>query len=142
MQFLQMNYSEFGWTTQHKGQGILGCCLLVSVFMLSTLWVPEGWAKAPNGINNAEVTRLAARAMKEFDVPGMAIGIVLLALLSLRSTWFGFRRNPRPWRKPARIVLALHGVALLFWLLLPGLTWLPVLIFMGVMNGIENRLLD
>ncbi len=76
MQFLQMNYSEFGWTTQHKGQGILGCCLLVSVFMLSTLWVPEGWAKAPNGINNAEVTRLAARAMKEFDVPGMAIGIV------------------------------------------------------------------
>jgi len=76
MRFLQMNYSEIGWTTQQKGQGIWGCNLLVSVFMLSALWLSDGWAKAPNGIGNDEVTKLAARAMSEFHVPGMAIGIV------------------------------------------------------------------
>ena len=46
----------------------LGCLLL--------LCASATWADERAGISDAGVTGLANRAMSEFDVPGMAIGIV------------------------------------------------------------------
>lgn len=46
------------------------------LLLFLALWVSTGAARQNQGISDAAVAELAGRAMAEFDVPGMAIGIV------------------------------------------------------------------
>ena len=65
----------------------LGCLLL--------LCASVAWADERGGISEAAVTKLANRAMSEFDVPGMAIGIVKADNILL-SKGFGLREIGKP----------------------------------------------
>ncbi len=57
---------------------------------LILLWSSAAWAGERAGISDAAVTELARRAMSEFNVPGMAIGIVKADKILL-SKGFGLR---------------------------------------------------
>jgi CubicO group peptidase (beta-lactamase class C family) len=48
----------------------------LGMLLVLLLAAPQLWAQQRQGISDAAVTELANRAMKEFDVPGMAIGII------------------------------------------------------------------
>ena len=54
------------------------------------LWATAGWAQEPMGISESELTILANRAMLEYQVPGMAVGIVKADKIVL-SKGFGLR---------------------------------------------------
>lgn len=58
--------------------------------LLFTLWVSAGLAQEPVGISEPDLARLANRAMLEYQVPGMAIGIVKADKIVL-SKGFGLR---------------------------------------------------
>ena len=57
---------------------------------LLLFWSSVAWAEERQGISDADVTELASRAMSEFNVPGMAIGIVKADKILL-SKGFGLR---------------------------------------------------
>jgi CubicO group peptidase (beta-lactamase class C family) len=63
--------------------------------MLLVLCVSAGWASEREGISDADVTALAERAMSEFDVPGMAIGIVRSDKILL-AKGYGIREIGKP----------------------------------------------
>jgi hypothetical protein len=64
-----------------------------------------------------------------------------LAFVSLRNAW-GSARGDREIlakrRTLVRLVLAVHGVTLLAWIVVPGLGWFPVLLIMGVVDAVES----
>ncbi len=62
----------------------------VRLLCLLLLWSTVAWADERVGISDAAVTELASRAMSEFNVPGMAIGIVKADKI-LFSKGFGLR---------------------------------------------------
>lgn len=67
---------EFDLPMLQSGHTLVKRWLRQTAFLLILLWVSTGWALHREGISDAAVTALAERAMSEFDVPGMAIGIV------------------------------------------------------------------
>ena len=71
-----MTNGKFDLPQLQSGHDLVKRWLRQPVFLLLTLWVSTGWALEREGISDADVTALAERAMSEFNVPGMAIGIV------------------------------------------------------------------
>ena len=71
-----MMYSKRDGSVQLAGHGVIRRLLKLSTCLLLAFWVTGGWAQEAKGISDAAVSELAQRAMSEFNVPGMAIGIV------------------------------------------------------------------
>jgi len=63
--------------------------------ILLTFWIVSADAQTGQGISNEAVAELAARAMTEFQVPGMAIGIVKSGEVLL-SQGYGVREIGKP----------------------------------------------
>ena len=76
MKPFQMTYFEFDNPAKRPRQYPGWHLFIRSLCFLLVLWVSVAGAQEREGISDAEVTALANRAMSEFDVPGMAIGIV------------------------------------------------------------------
>ena len=64
-------------------------CLLVA------LWAPGLGAREHQGISDSELVELAGRAMKEYQVPGMAIGVIKSDKVLIRRG-FGIREMGKP----------------------------------------------
>ncbi len=62
--------------TSKAGRHLAKPVFIWPVCLLVALWVLPAGAQAREAISNTAVAELAARAMSEFNVPGMAIGIV------------------------------------------------------------------
>ena len=62
---------------------------------LLLLWIPVAWAQEREGISETALTELTSRAMSEFSVPGMAIGIVKADKILL-AKGFGIREIGKP----------------------------------------------
>lgn len=71
-----MMHSELESSARQAGRNRIWRWLTWPVSIVFMLGLTVAGAQAREGISDAEVTALAARAMSEFDVPGMAIGIV------------------------------------------------------------------
>ena len=71
-----MTYSELNGPAQRAGHNLLRSWLVKTVLLLLVLWLPTAGAQEPKGISETDVAALAGRAMSEFNVPGMAIGII------------------------------------------------------------------
>ncbi len=76
MKVMHNSYSESGRLLLQTGHGFESRFFKYSLCLLLVLWAPAAWVQEQEGISEAAVAELAARAMSEFDVPGMAIGIV------------------------------------------------------------------
>ncbi len=68
--------SELASVTQHPGRGLVRSWFLPVICLLLLIGATSGRAQEREGISEAGVSALAERAMSEFNVPGMAIGIV------------------------------------------------------------------
>jgi CubicO group peptidase (beta-lactamase class C family) len=71
-----MTFSELNDPVQCAGHHPVMPWYVRSVLLLLALWLSSAGAQVPKGISEADVAELAGRAMSEFNVPGMAIGIV------------------------------------------------------------------
>lgn len=71
-----MTYRELNRFVQPTGIRPVWYWLRWPMCFLLVLWVPVAAAQGREGINETAVAELARRAMSEFNVPGMAIGIV------------------------------------------------------------------
>ena len=71
-----MTHAEFNRPAERAADYPVRQWLVRSVWLLLALWLSSAGAKGPEGISEADVAALANRAMQEFNVPGMAIGIV------------------------------------------------------------------
>jgi len=71
----------------HRPARFLRGWLLCSI---SVFWFTSGWAQEPEGISEPDLARLANRALMEYSVPGMAVGIVKADKILL-SKGFGLR---------------------------------------------------
>lgn len=76
MKVIHNLYSESGRLLLQTGRGFVSRFFKHSLCLLLVLWAPAAWVQEQEGISEAAVAELATRAMSEFDVPGMAIGIV------------------------------------------------------------------
>jgi CubicO group peptidase (beta-lactamase class C family) len=76
MDAFPMTKSDFDSLAQHSVQGLVWRLFLLSVCLLLLVAASTGRAQEREGISDADVATLAVRAMSEFNVPGMAIGIV------------------------------------------------------------------
>jgi CubicO group peptidase (beta-lactamase class C family) len=76
MRLYQMTYAEFNSPAERTVYYPVRHWLVRSVWLLLALWISSAGAQEPKGISDADVAKLANRAMSEFNVPGMAIGIV------------------------------------------------------------------
>jgi CubicO group peptidase (beta-lactamase class C family) len=76
MKSFQMTDIEVGSHAKRRGQYPVGYLIIRSFCFLLLLWGSLAGAQERKGISDAEVSALANRAMSEFNVPGMAIGIV------------------------------------------------------------------
>jgi len=73
---LHMMHSEFEGSARRAGHYRFWCWLRWPASVVLVLGLSVAGAQAREGITDTAVAELAARAMSEFDVPGMAIGIV------------------------------------------------------------------
>ena len=71
-----MTYAEFNRPAERAAYYPVRQWLVSSVWLLLALWLSSAGAQGPKGISEDDVAALANRAMSEFNVPGMAIGIV------------------------------------------------------------------
>lgn len=71
-----MAYPETDRPVQRQGFRRVWPCLKWPLCFLPILWLATAGAQVREGISDAAVAELAGRAMSEFGVPGMAIGIV------------------------------------------------------------------
>lgn len=76
MKVIQSSYSEPDRLLLQTGHGLISRLFKYSLCLLLVLWAQVAWVQEQQGISKAAVGELASRAMSEFDVPGMAIGIV------------------------------------------------------------------
>ena len=76
MKSFQMTDIEIRSFAKRRDQYPLGQLFKKSLYLLLLLWVSVVGAQESKGISDDEVTALVNRAMSEFNVPGMAIGIV------------------------------------------------------------------
>jgi CubicO group peptidase (beta-lactamase class C family) len=95
MKSLQMTNLEFDLSVHQTGHGLVKRWLGRSMILLLALWVSTGLALEHEGISDADVTALVERAMSEFDVPGMAIGIVKSDKVLLAKA-YGVREIGKP----------------------------------------------
>jgi CubicO group peptidase (beta-lactamase class C family) len=89
-ELLKMRHSEFYKLAQQAKRGSLWRWLGQPICLLLTLWVSQTWAQEGVGISDVAVDELAKRAMSEFNMPGMAIGIVKSGQI-VYSKGFGVR---------------------------------------------------
>jgi len=87
--------SEFASVAQHSSQGLVWRWFLLSVCLLLLAGVSAGRAQEREGISDTDVAALAGRAMSEFNVPGMAIGIVKAEKILL-AEGYGIREIGEP----------------------------------------------
>jgi CubicO group peptidase (beta-lactamase class C family) len=66
-----------------------------SVCLLLALWVSGTWAQQREGISETALTELTSRAMSEFSVPGMAVGIIKADKILL-AKGYGIRELGKP----------------------------------------------
>jgi len=71
-----MTYAEFSRTIVRTANYLVRHWPVRSVWLVLAFWLSSAGAQGPKGISEADVSALANRAMSEFNVPGMAIGIV------------------------------------------------------------------
>ncbi|MCP4045272.1 MAG: serine hydrolase [Gammaproteobacteria bacterium] len=71
-----MTKSQFDSIVQKAGPGPVSRWFSLSVCLLLLLGASSGRALENEGISGTDVAALAGRAMSEFNVPGMAIGII------------------------------------------------------------------
>ncbi|MGB7453518.1 MAG: serine hydrolase [Lysobacterales bacterium] len=71
-----MTHSEFDTPAKDTGHYLVWPWLVRSLWLLLVFWLSSAGAQEQKGISDADVAELANRAMSEFNVPGMAIGIV------------------------------------------------------------------
>lgn len=71
-----MMYFEPNVPAQRAGHYPVWSWFAKSVLLVLAVWLSPAGAQEPKGISEADVAVLAGRAMTEFNVPGMAIGIV------------------------------------------------------------------
>lgn len=69
-------YSESTRSLIHTETSFTSQFLKYSLSLLLVLWVSAAWAQEQEGISEAAVASLVTHAMAEFDVPGMAVGII------------------------------------------------------------------
>ncbi len=95
MDAFSMTKSEFNIVVHHSGRGLVWRWLLLSVCLLLLVAAPTGQAQEREGISEADVATLAGRAMSEFNVPGMAIGIIKADKILL-AEGYGIREIGEP----------------------------------------------
>jgi len=71
-----MTYAELNRPAERAAMYPVRYWLVRSVWLVLALWLSSAGARGPQGISETDVAALASRAMTEFNVPGMAIGIV------------------------------------------------------------------
>ena len=71
-----MTNSEFPKPAKRAGANLPVFSFKTSAWLILAFWVSIATAQQREGISDAAVDALASRAMSEFNVPGMAIGIV------------------------------------------------------------------
>lgn len=76
MKILNSSYSEPDRLLSQTGHGLMSRLFRYPLCLLLVLSAQMAWTQEQQGISEAAVGELASRAMSEFDVPGMAIGIV------------------------------------------------------------------
>ena len=69
-------YSESARSLIHTETSFTSQFFKYSLSLLLVLWVSAAWAQEQEGISEAAVASLVTHAMAEFDVPGMAVGII------------------------------------------------------------------
>ena len=97
MDVFPMTKSVFDNVVQHSGQCMVWRWFLLSVCLSLLVGASTGRAQEREGISDADVAALAGRAMSEFNVPGLAIGIVKADRILL-AEGFGIREigEPKP----------------------------------------------
>jgi len=90
-----MTYSELKGSAQFTGLRPRWSWLKSSLWVLAVFWITAAAAQEREGISDAAVAELAARAMTEFSVPGMAIGIVKGGQILL-ARGYGVREIGKP----------------------------------------------
>jgi len=91
---LKMDYPATG-TVPASPRRLAGVCRIGLLTVLLMLGTATAAAQASEGISNEAVADLATRAMTEFSVPGMAIGIVKSGEVLL-SKGYGVREIGKP----------------------------------------------
>ncbi len=81
--------------------------------LLLTLWVSAGSAQQREGISETALAELAGHAMSEFNVPGMAIGVVRSDNI-LISEGFGVREIGKPETVDAKTMFKIASVSKAF----------------------------
>ena len=71
-----MKYSEIAMPAKQAGGSLPKTLLKRSVCLVLVLWGSLAMAQSREGISDEALADLAKRAMSEFNVPGMAIGII------------------------------------------------------------------